>query len=110
MTAMLTGMDVQRLRESLGLSVPHFAQVLGVAHTTVYRWELAGPAGVRIEPMQLGVLLVLRDKLGRDARRPNRDTGRDVERALRVGGAVFALYRLLDAAFKELGAEDEVVP
>lgn len=99
MTAMLTGMDVQRLRESLGLSVPHFAQVLGVAHTTAYRWEVAGPAGVRIEPMQLGVVLVLQDKLGENASSQNRDIGRDVEKALRVGGAVFALYRLLDAAF-----------
>lgn len=105
MTAMLTGLDVQRLRQALGLSVPHFAQVLGVAHTTAYRWELAGPAGVRIEPMQLGVVLVLQDKLGTKARSQTRDVGRDIEKALRVGGPVFALYRLLDAAFN-IGSPD----
>lgn len=49
--------------------------------------------------MQLGVVLVLQDKLGGNASSQNRDIGRDVEKALRVGGSVFALYRLLDAAF-----------
>jgi uncharacterized Zn finger protein len=43
-TRRLTGKSVARLRGKLGLSVPVFAELLGVSPASVYRWEsTAGP-------------------------------------------------------------------
>lgn len=95
----MRGAEIQQLRQSLGMSVPQFAQVLGVAHTTVYRWELSGTSDVKIDPMPLGILTQLRERLGRNPPKKNRDLGEDVAKALILGGAVFALYKILEASF-----------
>jgi len=43
-TRRLTGKSVARLRGKLGMSVPEFAELLGVSPASVYRWEsTAGP-------------------------------------------------------------------
>jgi len=46
----MTGTQVRELRAALSLDPTHFAQLLGVHPSTLYRWEAAGDVSVRVEP------------------------------------------------------------
>ena len=68
-TRRFTGRSVARLRGKLGLSVPEFAELLGVSPASVYRWEsTAGPLRLHARTHEL-----LAAQKGRG---PSRRTGR----------------------------------
>jgi DNA-binding transcriptional regulator YiaG len=60
----VTGADITALREFSGLSVPSFAFRLGVARTTVERWESA-PANIALRRESLKKLRALYKKMSR---------------------------------------------
>lgn len=53
----MTGAELRRLREGLGLTVPELAERIGVHWTTVYRWE-RGQVAISEPVAQLVRLLV----------------------------------------------------
>lgn len=75
----------------LGLTVPEVAALLGVAPSTVYRWETTVP-----DPRSRALLEALEEV----ARRADAaDVGARVRRALRLHGQLAALYALLDCLY-----------
>ena len=53
-TRRLTGRSVARLRGTLGMSVPEFAELLGVSAASVYRWEsTTGPLRLQARTLEL---------------------------------------------------------
>lgn len=90
----MTGSEVRRLREGLGLDVFAFAKTLGVHGSTLYRWEQTkGP--LKIDPLQGEIL----DKLAQRARDQGPDQkkalGDAIVKGLIVGGALLGLVALL---------------
>jgi transcriptional regulator with XRE-family HTH domain len=103
-----TGQSVRVLREALRLAPQQFASLVGVSPSTISRWELAGKDMLRPEPLQLQLLTVIEQELGKRPTAERRDAFVDeIGRALLIGGGLLALYRLLDAAFgvKETAAK-----
>lgn len=95
-----TGNDIQRLREALNMSPVQFASLLGIHLATLYRWEAKGDAQVRLDPMQLGVLLALQEQLNRQrTAKQQEEWAAALLGALVIGGGLFALYKILEAAF-----------
>ena len=83
-----------RAREALGLDVGDVAALLGVATSTVYRWE--ADDGRRLDPRSRALLDVLEEV----ARQPDaRDTGAALRRELRMRGPLAALYALLGRVY-----------
>lgn len=103
-----TGRSVRELREALRLTPQQFASLVGVSPSTISRWELAGNDVLRPEPLQLQLLTVIEQELGKRPTAGSRDAFVDeIGRALLIGGGLLALYKLLDAMFgaKATGAE-----
>jgi transcriptional regulator with XRE-family HTH domain len=96
----MTGTQVRELRAALHLDPTHFAQLLGVHPSTLYRWEAAGDVPVRVEPFQQQILAVLQGQVAAP-RGTNEDLGETILKGLLVGGAMFGLFKLLEAAFSE---------
>jgi len=96
----MTGAQVRELRAALRLDPTHFAQLLGVHPSTLYRWEAAGDVPVRVEPFQQQILAVLQDQVAAP-RGANEDLGETILKGLLVGGAMFGLFKLLEAAFSD---------
>jgi transcriptional regulator with XRE-family HTH domain len=96
----MTGTQVRELRVALRLDPAHFAQLLGVHPSTLYRWEAAGDVPVRVEPFQQQILAVLQGQVAAP-RGGNEDLGETILKGLLVGGAMFGLFKLLEAAFSE---------
>lgn len=96
----MTGTQVRKLRMAIRLGPAHFAQLLGVHPSTLYRWEAAGDVPVRVEPFQQQILAVLQGQVAAP-QRASEDLGETILNGLLVGGAMFGLYRLLEAAFSE---------
>ena len=96
----MTGTQVRELRVALKMAPVHFAQVLGVHPSTLYRWEAANAAGIRVEPFQQQILAVLQRQVGLQTR-PTEELGESIVKGLLVGGAMLGLFKLLEAAFSE---------
>jgi uncharacterized Zn finger protein len=56
-----TGKSVARLRKQLGLSIPQFAEKLGVTLPTIYRWE-STQGRLRLQIRTLGALAALHEQ------------------------------------------------
>jgi transcriptional regulator with XRE-family HTH domain len=97
--AALTGSWIRDLRQRAGLEPAHFALLLGVNSSTLYRWEKVGAANVRVEPLQRQLMAVLDQELGRRGPEGRNELRKTVLEALLVGGGLLGLYRLLHAAF-----------
>jgi transcriptional regulator with XRE-family HTH domain len=93
----MNGLSVRKLREALGLNAHAFADILGVAVSTLYRWESAGGGNIRAEPLQLRILEALSRKVADQKAAQRRALAEATKNALIVGGALVALAILLDA-------------
>lgn len=91
----MTAEEVTRIRTRMGLNQVQFAELLGVAASTVSRWERLA----RIDPMQARILeaIVVLEK--QDAETWEQ-TCAELRQVLLVRGGLFALYRLLGRFFQ----------
>lgn len=90
----MTAEEVTRIRTRMGLNQVQFAELLGVAASTVSRWERLA----RIDPMQARILEVIAVLEKQDAETWEQ-TCAELRQALLVRGGLFALYRLLGLVF-----------
>ena len=91
-----TGRDVAELRRSLDLTPPELADLLGVSHSTVYRWEQVKDRVVRIDPLQDRVLSLI-ERAQRE--RSDVNYGRAIGDAIMESGGLYALYRVLASVY-----------
>jgi transcriptional regulator with XRE-family HTH domain len=87
----MTAEEVTRM----GLNQVQFAELLGVAASTVSRWERLA----RIDPMQARILEAIVILEARDAETWEQ-TCAELRQALLIRGGLFALYRLLRRFFQ----------
>ena len=96
----LNGRELRELREAIGLHRQAFAELLGVALSTVYRWESAGDHPARMEPgvqRLLEAARVFRELTARGR------SNVDLPRAIAIGGGLFGLYVMLAAVLGVTG-------
>lgn len=96
---MLTGREIKKLRNDVGLSASKLAETLGVSTPTVFRWESYDNQVPAMEQRHMQYLLSLKQAV-RKADDPQ-VVGKSIAGALIVGGAIFGLFMLLKAAFDE---------
>lgn len=94
----MTGTRVRELRTALRLDPTRFAQLLGVHPSTLYRWEATGDVPVRAEPLQRQLLAVLQDQIAAP-KGADENLGETISKGLLIGGAMFGLFKLLEAVF-----------
>jgi hypothetical protein len=100
----LKGSEVSALRNALAMNLGQFAQLIGVNHSTLWRWEAAGAEEIRIDPLQGQLLTVLHQQIA--ARRTESERRKFAEMLLAgllIGGGMLALFKLLEAAFGSTG-------
>jgi len=93
----MTGGAVRQLRMLLGLNPAHFAQLIGVHPSTLYRWEAAGDGALKIEPFQLQILAVM-------GRHGDAALGETILQGLLYGGPMLGLFKLLEAGYGPQGS------
>lgn len=93
----MTAAEIACIRTRMGLTQTQFAELLGVAASTVSRWERLA----KVDPMQARILEVIGLLEVRDAEAWDQ-TCAELKQALLVGGGLFALYRLLSVAFSDI--------
>lgn len=82
----ITGRDVREIREQLGLDQFPFAAMLGVAPSTVYRWESRGCNPACCDPLHERILYALAKRLvAATGRESTRFIARAIETRPRVG-------------------------
>lgn len=96
----MTGAQVRELRQALKMEPAHFAQLLGVHPSTLYRWEAAALGDIRVEPFQQQILAVLQNQIERNAQ-PSESLGDAILKGLLIGGALLGLFQLLQSAYGE---------
>lgn len=89
----LTGDEIRDLRDAYEMSGADFAAILGVHHTTLYRWEKTEGEEASIEPLQHALLLLLRKHSGKVPLR------RRLVRELSLRSPLAALHALLHVEF-----------
>jgi len=92
----MTAAEIARIRARMGLTQTQFAELLGVAASTVSRWERLA----KVDPMQARILEVIALLEVRDAETWGQ-TCAELRQALMVRGGLFALYRLLGCVFEK---------
>lgn len=97
----MTAAEIARIRGRMGLTQAQFADLLGVAASTVSRWERVA----RIDPMQARILEVIALLETRDAAAWDQ-TCAELRQALLVRGGLYALYRLLGCVFERVPLAD----
>ncbi|MCA9635210.1 MAG: helix-turn-helix domain-containing protein [Myxococcales bacterium] len=99
---MFTGDSIRALRETVGMTVDQFATLLGIHPATLYRWEAKGGEAVRLDPMQLRLLVALQEQAQKHQSEADRkDWAQTLLTALLIGGGLFALFKLLEAVFEK---------
>ncbi len=88
----MTGRQIKGLRKLLGLERYAFAETLGVALSTLYRWENSRKV-VKMDPLQAKIL----GRLAQTPRKKFKQLGSDITNALIVGGNLAALVVLIQA-------------
>lgn len=91
----ITGHDLRRVREQLGLDPFAFARLLGVHVSTIYRWENMGRQVVRMDPLQRELLSRLVARLKHTAAEQQSQLGKALIAGLIAGGVVAGLLVLL---------------
>lgn len=83
------------------MTADQFAALLGVHPATLYRWEAKGSEPVRLDPMQLRLLVALQEQAQQHQSDEARsDWAQGLITALLIGGGLFALFKLLEAVFE----------
>ena len=96
----LTGTRIRALREALRLDLVQFATLLGVAESSVRRWEARREEAPDIDHSAARILLVLVDQVDRRQTAEERaELQSTIAKALLIGGGLFALFLLLKAVF-----------
>lgn len=98
---MFTGNQIRELREALGMTPEQFAGLLGVHQSSLYRWEAKGEEVVRLDPMQVRLLVVIREQLVQKRPEERVEWGKALLAALVIGGGLFALFKLLEVVFAD---------
>lgn len=98
----ISGADVAKLRQKLGFEVVHFATLLGIHSSTVYRWEKQDKNAIRPEPLQLHLLVAIGFTIAHFDRPPEDGAAfrRNLLRNLLVGGTLAGMHCLLSWFFK----------
>lgn len=93
----MTGQQIWEIRAALRLSQPQFAELLGVGHATVGRWEAARSRELRQhrDLHQRRVLAALHAHLPRLGPRQLQRMGDEIVDGLQRGG-LYALHAALD--------------
>jgi transcriptional regulator with XRE-family HTH domain len=97
----MTGSQLRRLRESLGMNAFAFAEVLGVHVSSLYRWEASQNQQLRMDPLQAQIVEQLGARLRQQSAQQRKDTGEQIVKALLAGGALVALAFMLNEILKE---------
>lgn len=97
----VTGADIHDIRVGLSFTQPQLASLLGVSPSTVSRWERDFDAVLRMEPMQLQLVLALKQEMAKRQATQLNAFAQGVGTALIVGGGLFGLYKLLEAVFDD---------
>ena len=97
MALSISGEEVVRIRQALGLSVSHFATILGVHPSTVHRWENAGNHQIPVDGVAANVLVACRQRViaQKMRKKDSMEIGTTVAQALLLGGALVALGLLI---------------
>lgn len=93
----MTGSELKRLREKLGLDAFQFSVLLGVHRSSIYRWESSDSP--KIDPLQRELLLSLQEQ--KISKAIGADLGRKIRAGLIEGGTLGGLYVLLTFLMKE---------
>jgi transcriptional regulator with XRE-family HTH domain len=92
----VTGADVKRLRESLGMTVPQFAQLLGVHLATAYRWEAVPVRELALDPLHASLMLHLHQTVEHRRRKAEQQAwGQRLVTGVLIGGTLAGLAVLL---------------
>lgn len=93
--------DISAIKEALSLSAGELAQLVGVHHSSVYRW-MSAPEGddLKIDPGQLRLLEALRLEIAKRGPNGSPAFGKEVSAALRLGGGLFGLYKVLSCIYE----------
>lgn len=89
----MTANEIGRIRNALSMTQAQLALLLGVHAQTVYRWE-----SDRLDPTPFQAALL--DVAARAVKRQP-DIGAAVAQTLTTGGAVRALFELLNVAYRQ---------
>jgi transcriptional regulator with XRE-family HTH domain len=95
----MTGSDVRAIRTKLELTVPQFADILGCAVSSLYRWEAITDLPVAIEVAQLRLLSLMQQEIDRDR---SGAFAKSMTEAVVRGGGLLALYHLLHSVYGDL--------
>lgn len=92
----MTGEEIRQLRQTLGLGVPQFAQLLGVHVATAYRWEAVGVRTVTLDPLHAALMARLQQTLeARPVRAEQEEWGQQLLKGVLIGGTLAGLAVLL---------------
>ncbi|MBN8525000.1 MAG: hypothetical protein J0M02_06680 [Planctomycetes bacterium] len=97
----MTGSEILGLRTKLGMSIQQFSQLLGVHHSTAYRWEQAGTKAVVLDSLQERVLTHLEQRLAEQTAKEREAWTDSLLKTLLVGGTLVALAFLLSNLMKK---------
>ena len=91
----MSGDEIRRLREALGMNVAQFAQLMGVHATTAYRWETA-KGTVTLDPLHASLLMRLNQTMENKPTKPERDKwAKTLMAGILLGGTLAGLAILL---------------
>lgn len=91
----ITGTEIKQLRDTLGMSVPHFAELLGIHLATVYRWESVGSNAPPLGPLHQRLLAHLQQQANVRALKIRQQWAGQLLQAVLIGGTLAALAQLL---------------
>ena len=97
----ITGYEIRQLRETLGMSVPHFAELLGIHLATVYRWESTGAKAPPLGPLHQRLLAHLKQQANAKTLKARDQWAGELLQAVLVGGTLVALAQLLSSASQQ---------
>lgn len=88
----MKGSNIKKIRESFGLSVAEFSDLVGVQVSSIYRWESRGASAAEAEGRALQIIRLMEETTGKDRQK--------VTSSLRKGGWLPGLLSLLSASYK----------
>ena len=92
----MTGREIARIQNELGMTPPQFAQLLGVHISTIYRWVTLGKERVRLDPLHASLLARLQVSLReRKIQKEREDWAGQILTALLIGGTLAGLAIVL---------------
>ena len=91
-------MSPKEIGNRLGMSTEELARLLGVAPSTVYRWEQQKKTNTRIDPHQREILGALENLIDRGS---STDLAGEIRQALMSGGTLYGLHIVLTKLYEK---------